>query len=593
MNGEAKVCQNCKAQFTIEAEDFKFYEKMQVPPPTWCPHCRYVRRLLNRNEWMLYRRKCDATGEDIVSIYKLQAPFPVYKQSAWWSDSWDPLSYGQEVDFSRPFFEQFYELSLKVPHLAIVNSKSVNSEYTNQSEENKDCYMLAASGRNEKCMYSNWLQAGCYLVGDSYTLEKCELCYECMNCTRCHSSAYLHDSADCISCYFSMDLKGCSNCFGSIGLRSKKYCFFNAQLSKEDYEKRLSEMIWTREFIDEMKKKAQEFSLKFPRKFYHGVKNRGSSGDYLEFTKDTAASFNCRHDENVAYSQDSWYSKDSWDGTEIFAELCYECQGSIVTRSIAVRSSWDTFDSYYSDMCFGSSNLFGCFSLRHKHYCILNKQYKKEEYEKLKAKLIEHMKKTGEWGEYYPASISPFAYNESTAQDYFPLSKEEALAKGFTWYDRPERGYTITIYARDLPKTIDAVKDEIVKEVIQCDSQSSEEEKASHPICATAYAITPLELELYRKMNLPLPKKCFPCRRQERFALRNPRALWHRGCMCQGRSSTNGVYKNTIEHFHKASHCPNEFETSYPPSPKATEGRGAPERQEVVYCERCYLAEVA
>ena len=576
-------CQNCKSEFVIEPEDFAFYERISVPPPTFCPECRYIRRLLDRNEWSLYRRTCDFTGEDIISIYRSDTPFPVYKQEAWWSDKWDSTEYGQEIDFSRPFFEQFHELSLKVPHLAIVNSKSVNSEYTNQSEENKDCYMLAACGKNEKCMYSNWLQDSNYFVGDSYCMEKCELCYECLNCTRCHSSAYLHDSADCISCYFSIDLRGCTNCFGCVGLRSKSYCLFNEQLSKEEYEKRIAEFLGTREGIEKAQERSQKFLMGFPRKFYHGVKNMGRfSGDYLENTKDTIKSFNCRHDENVVYSQDAWYSKDSLDVTEIWSELSYECQGcATVSRCIAVRSTWDTFDSYYSNMCFGCSNLFGCIGLRQKHYCILNKQYTREEYTALKAKSIEHMKKTGEWGEYFPASISPFVYNESTAQDYFPLSKEEALAKGYAWYDRPDRKYKPTLKAENLPSTIAEISDDILKQVIACDSQANDETKKTYLNCTTAFQIIPLELELYRKMNLPLPQKCFPCRRTDRFAMRNPRKLWHRKCTCAGIQSENGIYKNTATHRHGSNHCPEEFETSY-----------APERKEIVYCEQCYLKEV-
>jgi len=573
MNSETKICQNCKKDFTIEPEDFKFYEKISVPSPTFCPHCRYIRRLLDRNEWTLYQRKCDATGENIVSIYKPEVPFPVYRQAEWWSDKWDALSYGQEIDFSRPFFEQFDELSRKVPHLAIVNSKSTNSEYTNQSEENKDCYMLAACGKNEKCMYSNWLQDSNYFVGDSYCLEKSELCYESLNCTRCHTSIYLHDSADCISCHFSIDLRGCSNCFGCVGLRNKNYCFFNKQLSKEEYEKRTEELLGTRDGIHRAQEKFREFSLKFPRKFYHGTKNMEFiSGDYIEETGRTRESFNCRHNENVGYSQDAWYSKDSLDITEIWAELSYECQGcAVISRSIALRSTWDAFDSYYTNMSFGCSNLFGCIGLRQKHNCILNKQYSKEDYDELKAKLIEHMKKTGEWGEYFPASISPFAYNECTAWDYCPLSKEEAIAKGYTWYDRPERDYKITIQARDLPETIGEVGDGILKEVIGCDSQTSDEKKKNHPICTTAFQIHPMELEFYRKMNLPLPIKCFSCRRTDRFALRNPRQLWHRVCMCE--------IKN--HDWHASGKCNNEFETSY-----------APDRPDIIYCEKCYNQEI-
>jgi hypothetical protein len=82
-------------------------------------------------------------------------------------------------------------------------------------------------------------------------------------------------------------------------------------------------------------------------------------------------------------------------------------------------------------------------------------------------------------------------------------------------------------------------------------------------------------------MNLPLPRLCPNCRHYQRLKQRNPLKLWKRKCMCRGQTSVNGVYKNTIEHFHGKEPCPNEFETTY-----------APERPEIVYCEKCYLDEV-
>ncbi len=75
---------------------------------------------------------------------------------------------------------------------------------------------------------------------------------------------------------------------------------------------------------------------------------------------------------------------------------------------------------------------------------------------------------------------------------------------------------------------------------------------------------------LYRKMGIPIPKKCFACRRNDRLALRNPRKLWHRTCMCDKEN-----------HFHSTDKCEVEFETSY-----------APNRPEIVYCEKCYQQEV-
>ena len=85
---ETKTCQNCKKDFTIEAEDFSFYEKIKVPPPTFCPECRLQRRLAWRNERSLYKRKCDAPGheETIITMYPPELAIKVYDQKYWWGD---------------------------------------------------------------------------------------------------------------------------------------------------------------------------------------------------------------------------------------------------------------------------------------------------------------------------------------------------------------------------------------------------------------------------------------------------------------------------------------------------------------------------
>ena len=59
MEAQIKKCQNCKKDFTIEVEDFNFYEKIKVPPPTFCPECRHIQRLASRNVKSLYKRVCD------------------------------------------------------------------------------------------------------------------------------------------------------------------------------------------------------------------------------------------------------------------------------------------------------------------------------------------------------------------------------------------------------------------------------------------------------------------------------------------------------------------------------------------------------
>ncbi len=561
---ENKICQNCKNDFVIEPEDFLFYEKIKVPAPTFCPECRYIRRLLDRNEYNLYKRKCNATGENIISIYRSDVLFPVYKQEYWKSDSWDALEYGRDFDFSKLFFDQYEELRNVVPHLAMVNSNSVNSEYTNQSQNNKDCYMLFTSGDNEKSMYGSWCQDNGYFLCDCYMAQKSEYCYESINIKKCSRCMWIYDCSDCVDVYFSRDCRGCSDCFGCVGLRNKQYYFFNENIGKDEYEKRVNKSVWNRSFINEMKLKFSKFNKDIPVKFYHGIQVQNSTGDYIENSQNMKLSFNCRDNKDTAYMQDVWKVEDCLDCTEIMnAQLCYEAQGiAIPNRSMFIRSCFNTItDSCYCDMCFNVQNCFGCFGIRSKKYCILNKQYTKEEYFVLRDKIIEYMSRTKEWGEYFPSNLSPFSYNESMAQDYFPLTKEHAISKGYKWYDREPRDYGMTISTKDLPENINNTDENIINEVIQCSSQNSLEEKQKYNLCATAFKITPLELTLYKILNLPIPEKCFACRRQDRFTLRNPRKLYHSKCMNKD--------------------CINEFETSY-----------SPERPEIVYCEKCYQQEV-
>jgi len=209
----------------------------------------------------------------------------------------------------------------------------------------------------------------------------------------------------------------------------------------------------------------------------------------------------------------------------------------------------------------------------------------KEDYEKLIPKIIERMNimpyidRSGRryaYGEFFPPEISPFCYNETVAAELNPLSREEALNLGYRWYETRERHHKITIYQKDIPDAISDVPDSITNEIIECEHRG----KCNHQ-CATAFQIIPAEIKFYKRFNIPLPRLCPNCRHYQRLKQRNPLKLWPRQCMCHGAKSSNGVYANTVKHFHGDQPCPNEFETTY-----------SPDRSEIVYCEKCYQAEV-
>ncbi len=144
MKNETKNCLNCKKDFELNSNELGFYQKINVPPPTLCSKCRKQRRLTWRTEFVFYNRSCDMCKRQIISMYSPDSSITIYCNKCWWSDEWDPKSYGKDIDFSRPFFEQFQELRKMVPALALVNDNnvsSVNCEYTQNFVLSKNCYM--------------------------------------------------------------------------------------------------------------------------------------------------------------------------------------------------------------------------------------------------------------------------------------------------------------------------------------------------------------------------------------------------------------------------------------------------------------------
>ena len=116
------------------------------------------------------------------------------------------------------------------------------------------------------------------------------------------------------------------------------------------------------------------------------------------------------------------------------AEVLYEIHAT--TNSF--RCAFSSFlrgcsDVFYSESMYSCEHCFGCIGLSHKKYCILNKQYSKEEYEKLMPRIIEHMKSSGEWWEFFPTEISPFAYNETLANVLYPMNEAAVRSKAWKW----------------------------------------------------------------------------------------------------------------------------------------------------------------
>jgi len=572
MNPETRACQNCRQAFVVEPEDFDFYERIKVPPPTWCPDCRMMRRLAFRNERAIHKRACDLCGKDFIGMFPKNAAFPVYCHECWWSDRWDPLAGGAEYDLERPFFEQFQELRSRVPRPGVNNSGNIlNSPYVNCAADMKNCYLVFGAQQDENSMYSHYLNSSKECVDILYGFRS-EKCYDCFDIDQCYNVRYSQSAFSCRDSYFLYDCRDCSNCIGCVGLRSRNYHIFNKPYSKEEYLKKAEELNLhsrqgIRRFADAFY--SAEIFKRHPRRSYHGQLNKDSAGDYMNECENSE---NCFYVKGLRGCKNVFWGHHMKDVYDYFAfgdpdELAYECvSGGYGNYNCKfAEASWvANRDIEYCANYFNCESVFGCIGLRKKKYCVFNRQYSEGEYHELVGRIKTSMLERGEYGEFFPLGISPFAYQDSVAQEHFPLTKEEVIGKGYVWHESEKKAPKVTLGFEALPDSILDAEDGILGETAGCEHGG-----ACNHSCTVGFRVTPEELSFYRNQRIPLPPLCFQCRHATRVALRNPLKLWHRECMCSN------------AHPHHAGRCPNEFKTSY-----------APDRPEVVYCEQCYQSEV-
>ncbi|MBT4456515.1 hypothetical protein HOC54_05240, partial [Candidatus Peregrinibacteria bacterium] len=432
------------------------------------------------------------------------------------------------------------ELMNKVPRLGIDIVHCENSNYCNYCGDDKSCYLDIAGEANEDCYFNLFTKYSKNCADCTFAYHS-ELCYEVISCHKswnCRWSMYLEGCNDCAFCF---DLKGCSDCVFCWNLRHKKHHIFNKKVSEEEYEK----------FVEELKlgdyEAMQEAQAKWKKmmeedaihKSTWGAGSEDCTGNNIKNSKNCKVCFNIVNSWDCKYLFDVLDARDCYDLSYSLYEPEVSCE--LISTLALKYSAYNMATHYcnnvfYCDQLNNSSDCFGCIALNRYKYCILNKQYSKKEYEELKEKLIEHMKKTGEWGEFFPAQIAPWAYNETVAQEYMPISREEASEKGYGWKEAQSSGASGSGGGK--------AADDVVGCGEGCEGG-----------CGKSFKLIPQELKFYKQRVLPVPRKCPDCRHLDRIALRTPRRLWKRAC----------------------SKCGEEDWTTY-----------STEKREKVYCEKCY-----
>ena len=561
---KTKQCKNCWSKFDITDRDLSFYDKVspifnwkkyQVPIPTFCPQCRHKRRLTRRNERKLYRRQCDITKKPIISMYSPDKNYIVCDDKVWRTDQIVPIDYGIFFDFSKNFFQQFDELMHKVP-LPWLHQMQNENCILNQCGYTKNSYMSFNTDYSEECFYCTSVVYSKKCV-DSFHIDHTEICAYSLDIKKSYKIFYSENIKNSNNIYFSNDLENCSYCFACTGLRNQKYCFFNKQLDKQKYEEEIKKYdLWSKKWLKEIKNKVKEFFVKQPKLAIIIENSENCKWNYIFDSKSAINCFDCFDSEDIKYCDTVSELRSSMD----FNIWWYNCEMCLDTVSSGDRNYNTLFcanirgncqNLYYCSIWANNKNCFGCIWLMNKEYCILNKQYSKEEYEILVPKIIERMKQDGERWEFFPTVISPFAYNETDANVIYPMGQKEIENK---WYKYRKEDDDISI-----PTDLTILKHDQVQDNIKDIDDSVLDKAIICEITNRPFRIIQQELEFYHKYNIPLPTKHPDTRHIERISHRDPRILFDRKC----------------------DKCETSIKSSY-----------SPDRPEKVYCENCYNKEI-
>ncbi len=459
-------------------------------------------------------------------MYPKEAQYTVFCPTCWWSDKWSYTDYARDVDFSRPFLEQVNELLHKVPLIGLaVNANTlVESPYNNYTTYAKDTYLTFNSDNVQECAYGASITRSRESFDSSMVMD-CDSVYDCMCIYKSNMCIGTRgNNRFCIDCASVRDCENCQDCLMCSGLKSKKYCFKNVQYTKEEYQKiRESYDLGSHRDYMRAQKEAEDFYQSVPPRPSWDTLSVNCSGSYVFHSKNCIECYDIGDSEDCKYCMMLWRSgqKNCYD-TTLFGgsiENIYEGMNIFENSSrILFSAAVGLYSSNveYSYLSMGGQNLFGCVGTRKAEYSILNKKYSKEEYYSLVEKIKTHMTEMSYadsfaniygYGEFFPLSVSPFPYNMSFAQLFFPLSEEEIRDAGFWFLPEEERNYTITKSSEEIPEHIKDVDQSFLAEVFECRD------------CKKGYKVIEKELFFLKKMNVPFPRVCPFCRIKSKLHL--------------------------------------------------------------------------
>ncbi len=282
----------------------------------------------------------------------------------------------------QQFLKECNELKQQFPRIPNHFDQCENADYGDYLFQTKNAYYCFEDANCSDSIY----------LFDSFKAENCcdgdyiiesQWCYDCVdisnsnNCTYCIYCSRLYDSHFCYHCMDS------SNLFGCVYLKFQEYCIVNKQYPKEEYEKKVAEL--KKRPFEENMAEMKKLRLRYPvTQTLVSNSEHSDYGNQVFFSKNLYMCFDSAYSEDCGYLYDSHHNKNSFDLTQTHhCELTYECvDGFQLHNCFFTNYCGFLTDSGFCENCSNSHHLFGCVDLDNKEYCILNRQYSPEKYEK-------------------------------------------------------------------------------------------------------------------------------------------------------------------------------------------------------------------
>jgi len=392
-------------------------KKIDLPDPELAPSVRRRLKLMRRNEHHLYHTTCGLSGKKTISRIVPELWVPVYTNAAWASDDWECTDFGIERDAEGSVFEKINQLARSVPYQDMIGSltnTTTNALYTNYTADITDSYMVFDAHTINKCYYLTKARR-CDDCVDGHGLMDCRRCYECIDSQWLMKCGWAQQCSHCRDCWWMLDCHNCESCIWCVWQSHKQYCIFNQQATKEQFEEFREKCIASWRNIDETKQR--KTLIAEDRDLPATVTN----SSWIHESTD------------IEWSQDLRWCSEMSEAQDCFDVCSYWHKSFLMTNSAQVgrfshhiwmsSTVWKSEHLLYCIDTKKCSHCFGCVNMKGKQYCIFNKQYTKEEYEEIVPQLIEQMQDDWVWWEWFPSTCCLFPYNDSKANEVYPIAK--------------------------------------------------------------------------------------------------------------------------------------------------------------------------